>query len=1000
MKQQGKYWAATLVYIATTTAAAQTSVSTPIPTKNYHAMRAFNEADYALAFDILVKAGDNQSAFLVAQKAVAAQPDDKVWRMRLIQISQWTNHREVFSEQWLYLFENGERSSEAIQQVIDVAPFAGKPLVALKAWALYAQHNKLTEPQWRDIYNLYEIAAEPIQGSEFFENEYKRTPQPLLLELAATLAENGGDDDRAERLYVQLARLKPFAQNHVLHTVHLLSRRGKLELARDIMQEHEAAVPDTEVAYWELLGQIAWTLGDENTARSSFEHYVRLPKAQESDWEKLIFLVRKKSPEQAAQLSIEAWRKFGNIDYFLQGFSIMSELGDLPVQTHLLTLLTEKDRETLEKNVQFLLLRIYYYQRMRNRDAAWVDIQAVLKLEPQNVEAISSGLWHLTDTGRTKELKRFLLKYNNLALKQTPLWSGYAAACQLLEEHRQAVYWYQKIVNANADDPLTLLNYADALARINRGGMAERIRRHAWLQLKKRYPNPAAALKPHESNELLALARMMILNNPGDPGMELVRRLVSHLRGIPAIERDAQTQALILGWAIAKEQYPNARTWMWTNYVRHAHQAPLWGDSQTALQLKETQVLDKLLTHQSNALPLYNRYDISYELGHVQQALDIAFKGQVLQDDEPMYERFRLHAPLHAHYIQLESQSEQQAGLSTQFHQLEARWVVNPQLHLLLGSKGQRQTPSDNIMGEITPEWSQLTNIEARWFRARSQTSLALSDTDNGAAHFWGVRLKHNYQWSGHSSIDGYLSYRTESTITPAMRVAGYENGIGIGANFTLSKREYMRIGLRYADYFSQSGEALGNGRFVDVEAGHRLRLDYPDWRISAYARWQDYNAFPSSNNVLDTPDPQQPQPEPQPEPQAIDPPVSPDSPQNPIEPRRAVARNIGNKDQRRRDFFDPFIPRSSITTGVCLGMGENLGGQNMQETYSRAWRYFGNVCVNQDSMAGSTVNGTLGVAGSIMGNDHLRVQFQSGNSMLPGNAATQSLSVRYRYYF
>jgi polysaccharide biosynthesis protein PelB len=526
--------------------------------------------------------------------------------------------------------------------------------------------------------------------------------------------------------------------------------------------------------------------------------------------------------------------------------------------------------------------------------------------------------------------------------------------------------------------------------------MAERIRRHAWMQLKKRHPNPAALLKPHESNELLALARMTILNNPGDPGMELVRRLVAQLRGVPAMEKDAQTQALILGWAIAKEQYPNARTWMWTNYVRHAHKAPMWGESQTALQLKETQVLDQLLKKHSNALPLYNRHDIAHELGDVAQALDIAFKGQLLQDDEPMYDRFRLYAPQNSHYVQLESQSEQQAGLTAQAYHWEARWVVNPRLHFLLGSKGQVQTPKDKLMGEITPEWSQLTNLEARWFRARSQTSLELSDTDNGAAHFWGVRIKHNYQWTGHSSLDGYLAYRTESTISPAMRVAGYENGAGIGANFTLSKREYMRVSLRYADYFSQSGESLGSGRFADIEAGHRLRLDYPDWRISAYARWQDYTPLQSSNNT----DGIEPEPiiEPPPEPPVDSMNQSAEPPSDPIAPRNAIAPR--NTERRRRDFFDPFIPRSSVTTGVCLGMGENLGGQNMQQNYSRAWRYFGNVCVNQDSIGGSSVNGTIGVAGSIVGNDHVRIQFQSGNSMLPGNAATQSLNIRYRYYF
>lgn len=983
--QQKRYWIAALACCTTLPTEAQ--VHPKIQT-----MRAFNEADYALAFDVLVKAGDNQAAFLVAQKAVATLPNDRTWRMRLIQVSQWISRQDVFTEQWLYLFQNGDHSNEAIQQVIATAPSAGNPMLALKAWMIYAQNNKLSDTQWRDIYSLYEIAAEPIQGSEYFEAEYKRHEHPLLLELAAKLAENAGDDDRAERLHIALTRAKPFSLARLMHTTHLLLRRDKLALARDVLREHEASVADDEIAYWELLGQIAWKLGDEETARSSFSHYVRLPKTQESDWDKLIFLVRRKSPEQAAQLSIEAWRKFNNTAYFVQGFGILSELGDLPVQTHWLTLLTEKDREALEKNVQFLLLRIFYYQKMRNRDAAWSDIQTILAIEPQNADAISLGLWYLIDTARVKDLKRFLLKYNALATKQTSLWSGYAAASQLLEEHRQAVYWYQKMVNAHVNDPLFLLNYADALTRINRGGMAERVRKSAWLQMKKRYPDFSVALKPHESGELLALARLIMMNTPGDPGMDLVRRLVAQLRGVPATEKDAQTQALILGWAILKEQFPNARNWMWTNYVRHAHKAPLWGESQTALQLKETHVLDKLLTQHSDALPLYNRYDIAYSLGNVAQALDIAFKGQVLQDDESMYERFYLQAPLYSNYLQLQAQNEQQAGLATQSYRWEARWVLNPQWHLLLGSKGQAQTGSGSVMGDLTPGHSQLSHIEGRWIQPRSQTSLELTDTDSGSgsAHFWGAKLKHNYQWTGHSNVDGYLAYRTESTTSPALRVAGYENGAGLSANFNLSKREYVRVGVRYADYFNQSGDAIGNGRFSDIEAGHRLRLDYPDWRVSAYARWQDYNAFQI-------------------------PPFSIPNPPDNFSGEQGERTEGGergdpayeekiekerNNDRRRREIANQFIPSSSMAAGVCVGMGENLGGQNMQQNYSRAWRYFFNLCANHDSVAGGSANGTIGMAGSVTGTDHLRIQFQSGNSMVPGNTATQSLSIRYRYYF
>lgn len=931
--------------------------------------RVFNAEDHLLAFDILVKAGDTKSAFQVAQQAVAALPQDRAWRLRLIQVATWVSRSDIAADQWLTLFKQGDHSSETLSKAIELAPLTDQPLVALQAWAVYTEKHTLTDAQWNDIYTLYENAAEPKRGSLFFEGQYRINRKPMLLEMAARQAENSGDDDRADQLFIEHAALSPFSLNSVLRAVVRLLRRDRLPQALALLKEHEPSVPENASEFWGLLGQVAWALGDQDASRAGYQRFIHQPPATASDWGRLIYLLRPNHPEQAADLSIEAYRKFGNIDQLLEALGIYSELGNITAQGRVLASLGhDKSEELANKHIRFLLLRIQYYQKTKALDKAWADIRRALKMAPRNVDVVASALWYLTDTARIEELKVFIRDHKSFALEQSRLWSGFAAANQLLEQHREAVRWYETIIKAKADDPLMLLNYADALHRINRAGMADRVRRHAWLQLKERHPNPADALRPHENSELLAFSRLTMMNQASDPGMALVRQLVAQLRGVPNHqELDRQTLALVLGWSIVKEQFHNARSWIWRRYSSQIEaDAPLWGDSQSALQVKESPVMDRLLTRHGEALPVYNRYDIAYDLGHAQQALDVAFKGMEPQDDEPLYDRFRQHAPLHAHYAQVEAVAERSADYAGNHLHFEARLVINPRLHVLLGATQQAQTGSGVVLGDLTPDFDQLASLEARWLGPRAQYSLAVFARDSSQS-LYGLRLGHTYQWTGHSSLEANLSLRAESTLSLPLRVAGYENTIGGAANFTLGKREYIRIAPRYSQYYTQWGDPLGTGQFLDVEAGYRFRIDYPDWRVSTYARWQDFSRETglSSTAMLHLP---------------------------------PTLRNT--IDAYGVDAVGLFVPESSLTWGTCLSMGENLGGQNMQLIYTKAWRYFLNFCASADTVRGASMSGTVGLVGSIFGEDHVKLQLQSGGSVSPGTASTNTISLRYRHYF
>jgi hypothetical protein len=919
-------------------------------------MRPFNPEDFALAYDILVGSGDLARALQVAQHAVQQVPKDIGWRRKLARVAEWTQRPLVAGEQWRALFELGDRSPETVLAVIRWSPLVDSPLLALRAWAVRETQTPLTPEQWTDVFDLYERAAEPDKGSRFFEAQFEQKKTPIFLEYAARLAENGGQSERAEALNMRRAQLEPFSLDAVLRAVVSLVRRDHMREAFALMQTYESKVPAGTAEYWRLLGQIAWELREYAPAQDAYQRVAQTPLATPSDWSRLVFLVRQSHPIQAADLAMDAFRRFGARDQLVFALELYAESNDSQALARVFKSLSVDELGKAEQDVQFLLIRAQFRQRQKLPDLAWADLRRALYLRPDATNVALAAMWFLIDEARIEPLSELLKHYLDQADKDPAYWLAYAAGNQVLDRHHEAAIWYAKSIRLSPEDPLILLNFADALERIQRAGMAARVRRHAWLNLKQKYQQPENLQSLEKDTQLLAMVRLALLNQPGDQSLHVVRQLASQLRGLPVDQADStQRAALVLGWAVTKEQYANARAWMWLRYARQSvAQPPLWGDSQVALQLQETQTMDFLLRQKSSGLPIYNRYDTAYALGDVQQALGIAFKGMASQDDEPLHDRFRQHAPLQANYVQVRASTENSDTLNVRGLQFETRLVVTPKLQFIIGSSHMTQSSDDPNFAFVASlaDSDRVTSIESRWLGQQGDSSVTLFQHGE-VRDLTGLRLKQTYALDGRLNLEAGLNYQTDTTLSLPLRLVGYENSQYLSFNYTLGKREYFRISPHFSSYYTQYGENLGTGRSLDLELGYRIRTEYPGWRVRAISTQQQLS--PSTTSAL-------------------------------TQPR--IINGISYPATH-------LIPEGSTTSGVCLDVGQNL-----QTTYTRAWRPFFDACITHNSVVGSGYTGVLGVAGSLMGEDHLLIQMENRNQSAPGSVSTQSLILKYRHYY
>ncbi len=179
---------------------------------------------------------------------------------------------------------------------------------------------------------------------------------------------------------------------------------------------------------------------------------------------------------------------------------------------------------------------------------------------------------------------------------------------------------------------------------------------------------------------------------------------------------------------------------------------------------------------------------------------------------------------------------------------------------------------------------------------------------------------------------------------------------LGAGATWRLGLREFISGRFEYSHFYGQDRSALGHGLLFDVEAGYRIRAQYPDYTVRAVATRGIY----TRNSGTLTP---------------------------------ALQRLMPADDDEANTAF--YMPQSFTQTGVLFGFGTDLLAE-----YTRKWRPFAEVGALYDSRAGHNFHGQAGVAGSVFGNDHLALYISHDTAARTSGTPLTEVGLRYRWLY
>jgi hypothetical protein len=172
--------------------------------------------------------------------------------------------------------------------------------------------------------------------------------------------------------------------------------------------------------------------------------------------------------------------------------------------------------------------------------------------------------------------------------------------------------------------------------------------------------------------------------------------------------------------------------------------------------------------------------------------------------------------------------------------------------------------------------------------------------------------------------------------------------------SWAFGNREYARAGVSLNRFHTQDGTYLGRGAIYNVEVGHRIRLEYPDFNL----RWTLTRANLASSGRSD-----------------------------------ALIRSLQPADVLAG--APAFLPSSYTQYGFSFGWGQYL-----QERYTRALRPYFDIGLFHNSVTGNGRSARLGVAGSLAGQDHAAAYIGQSTGTPGAPQGLREFGLTYQWFY
>lgn len=946
---------------------------------------AFDEKIYSLGYEVFLDNRKLEDAWQVAASAVRQKPEDMVWRERLARVSEWSSRPEIALENWLTVAKQTQ-NDEAWQAVLRLAPGLFNDS-ALRAGLLY-QLGK-TPDDWRLLKELvaaYEREGDPRTALSYLGRHIQRRPDPEALVLMADLADRAGQADIAINAWQRLFQNKnEITPARAVRAAVLLMLQGRgdealhwLDLAQNRLGEDSV----TDLQFLRLSGQLAQLQHQDAQAIKTFTKLTGLEKAEVRDFDTLIQLLNETYPIESAKVAARAWERFDQIQHLTQALNLYAsqnqwtEMGTLFGKLDAAPDAERRSLLKMRRQLEFLRLAGTYHHNTGNFREARRDFEAGLIIAPGSAAMQQGLLWLYIDSNDAVSLRRLLASREPEWRNDPSLHDALASAYQALSLPQVALerYMTPRVV-AHQNDFLWMMNYADALDQNQQTDRAWRLRRHLlsreWQDnVQKANPARPTQLEARqhwlteaglENTRRIARTRLLLTQRPGDTGLDALRELLRLDRGAEKNYSNSAAE-MAIGWFQDAGEYNAERGFLWHQYGRSKGKPanrPLWAEITIALAEEDRAASGQLLETFGDRLPRYDRINAARAAGDLRLVQTSAFEAQTDQTDDDA-----LHMQLADSLLEF-SDHAGMALRSTQLGSMDERtsagvWhvAVNPRLSLDFHfGQMQRQSKDSNVI--VLPPDEIFSSMKINWLHSNGETTLLTEHRDSFASYN-PIQVEHEYRIDNRLSLRIGLGSQLTTQESLPLRIAGMKDRAVFSLRYQPTRQDQIIVEHWAERYNLQSGARVGSGQHSSATLSHAYRQEARDLQFSLFWSTHQYSRLDDPSNASD-------------------------------------------KD---RQFLKYTPPGTTLTPSYFLPDDFSFYGIRVssdvryEDQYTRATRPFGSISRTWHSILGPGYDLRLGLAGSVLGTDHLSLTWGLGKSGMQSSGLLRDLQLNYRIHY
>lgn len=901
----------------------------------------FDDEIYRLGYDVSLANRNIPNAYVVAAAAVRQAPDNDGWRERLAKVAEWNGKPAIALEQWRYLAMR-QNNEQAWQAMLRLAPGLFDEEAVVLALLHEHQQGRLNDVRLLRLVQAFEAMGEARKGVEFLEQAYQKSPRRILLEQQTWLEERLGMPEAAIASLHRLDQKHGLSTGEVSRLATLLIARGDMAAAYQTMQQHQTPATQQDRAYQGLMVELAWRLQDVNSAKRIYQALYAKGSLESYEAERLILLMRQNSPDAAARLATHYWKQTRQSGYLHLALELYTQTRNIAAAEALLASLTPAELKSQEQQTRFLQIRADMHRAHGNLAAAIRDMQRAVHIMPADMGLNAQLLWLLIEARDTTQLAARLAQHHPRALGEPALWGAVGAGFVLLSNARDALPYYARQAAAHRDDYLWQVGYAQVLEEARQADMAWRIRRHAWLNL-KRSGQPG----PGQREQWQAMATLSLRLSPGDASAQWLREWL-RLDAADQQQHTPEARELATAWFLSNEQYESARLWLTQQYGKQL-QAPGWAEAALALQSNDKAALQRIVEGGEAGITPETRVDAAMQLRNFETARRLAEAGLDIMPDNDV-----LHLQLTESVWQIQNRVgtgyriEELGALKRQGWQINGQWSVQPKLKMGLELSDERLSSLDSGRLINLPNSDRRLTFTSRLEHEYGNTGLKLFYRES-LKSMAGLQLDHELRSDRRLRVTGTLGYNLYADENDALSAGGMKDSLKLSAEWLISKRDYLLADLSTNCYYSQDRVYLGKGTGLTAQLGHHFRTEYPDFTVKLLGSVYGFNSDSTANGAIHTL----------------------------LAPGAAA------------------MPDSYSQFGFGFSIGETVN-----EQFSRAFRPYALFDLLNGSDAGWGYGMELGFVFSPTGNDWLRGRYRKGQNTFGSGQDANLLDLEYRYLF